>query len=111
MRSPRPGTPSSKLDNVNSEIAKKRLIKLQATLEKNNFIYKEQFLGKTTEVLFENRLDNQNKYFGRDKFLNSVIVHSEKNLTGQILDIKINTFNRNNLFGEILSNQKRNFAA
>jgi tRNA-2-methylthio-N6-dimethylallyladenosine synthase len=109
--SPRPGTPSSKLDNVNSEIAKKRLIKLQAILEKNNFIYKEEFLGKTTEVLFENKLDNQNKYFGRDKFLNSVIVHSEKKLTGQILDIKINAFNRNNLFGEILSNQKRNFAA
>ena len=109
--SPRPGTPSSKLDNVNSETAKKRLIKLQAILEKNNFIYKQEFLDKTTEVLFENKLDNQNKYFGRDKFLNSVIVHSEKNLTGQILDIKINTFNRNNLFGEILSNQKRNFAA
>ena len=109
--SPRPGTPSSKLDNVNPEIAKKRLIKLQAILEKINSKYKEEFLDKSIEVLFENKLKNQNKYFGRDKFLNSVIVHSEKKLTGQIFDIKINAFNRNNLFGVILSNEKRNFAA
>ena len=68
-------------------------------------------MGKLTEVLFENKLDNQSKYFGRDKFLNSVIVESKKNLTGQILDIKINAFNHNSLFGEILVDEKRNFAA
>ena len=109
--SSRPGTPASKLNNVDPIIAKKRLIKLQASLEKNNSNYKEKFLGKSTEVLFENKLDNQSKYFGRDKFLNSVIVESKKNLTGQILEIKINAFNHNSLFGEILVNEKRNFAA
>ena len=109
--SSRPGTPASKLGHINLETAKKRLTKLQAILERNNSIYKEGFLGKSTEVLFENKLDNQNKYFGRDKFLNSVIVYSEKSLTGKILDIKINAFNHNNLFGDILSNEKRNFAA
>jgi len=109
--SARPGTPASKLDNVDPIVAKKRLVKLQATLEKNNSKYKEGFLDKSIEVLFENKLANQNKYFGRDKFLNSVIVQSTKDLTGQILDIKINAFNHNNLFGIILSNKKRNFAA
>ena len=109
--SSRPGTPASKLDDVDLEIAKKRLSKLQAILVKNNSTYKEGFLGKSTEVLFENKLDNQNKYFGRDKFLNSVIVESKKNLTGQILDIKIDAFNHNSLFGKILSNETRNFAA
>jgi tRNA-2-methylthio-N6-dimethylallyladenosine synthase len=109
--SARPGTPASKLNNVDSDVAKKRLIKLQTILEKNNANYKEKFLGKLTEVLFENKLDNQSKYFGRDKFLNSVIVESKKNLTGQILDIKINAFNHNSLFGEILVDEKRNFAA
>ena len=74
---------------------------------KSEFIYKEGFLDKSTEVLFENRLDNQDKYFGRDKFLNSVIVKSEKDITGQILDIKVNAFNHNNLFGTIISNKKR----
>ena len=62
-------------------------------------------------MLFENKLDKQNKYFGRDKFLNSVIVQSSKDLTGQIIDIKIDAFNHNSLFGTILSNEKRNFAA
>ena len=106
--SSRPGTIASKLDNVNLEIKKKRLVTLQAMLEKNNFMYKNSFLDNSTEVLFENKLDNQDKYFGRDKFLNSVIVQSEKDLTGQILDIKINNFNHNSLFGKILSNEKKN---
>ena len=108
MYSSRPGTPASKLDDVDPVITKKRLIKLQAILEKNNSKYKEGFLEKSIEVLFENKLDNQDKYFGRDKFLNSVIVQSAEDLTGQILDIKINSFNHNSLFGKILSNEKKN---
>jgi len=107
--SSRPGTTASKLDNIDKDTAKKRLLTLQAILEKNNSNYKKKFLDKFTEVLFENKLDNQNKYFGRDKFLNSVIVESSKNLTGQILDVKINAFNHNSLFGKILSNEERNF--
>ena len=109
--SARPGTTASKLNNIDSDTAKKRLIKLQTVLEKNNYKYKKEFLNKSIEVLFENKLNKQNKYFGRDKFLNSVIVQSEKDLTGQILDIRINNFNHNNLFGTVLFNEKRNFAA
>ena len=104
--SARPGTSASKLDSIDPIVAKKRLVKLQALLEKINSKYKEEFLDKSIEVLFENRLVNQDKYFGRDKFLNSVIVQSPKDLTGQILDIKINDFNHNNLFGKILSSKK-----
>ena len=111
LYSPRPGTSAAKLDNVNSDIAKKRLIKLQAILEEYNSKHKKKFLNKSIEVLFENKLNNQNKYFGRDKFLNSVIVQSEKDLTGQILDVEINNFNHNSLFGKILTNEKGNFAA
>jgi tRNA-2-methylthio-N6-dimethylallyladenosine synthase len=109
--SSRPGTPASKLKNVDLDVAKKRLIKLQTVLEKNNSKHKEGILNKSIEVLFENKLKNQNKYFGRDKFLNSVIVESKKDLTGQILDTKVTDFNHNSLFGTILSNEKRNFAS
>jgi len=80
---------------------------LQSVLEKNNSKYKKEFLDKTIEVLFENKLNKQDKYFGRDKYLNSVIVQSEKDLTGQILDIKINNFNHSSLFGKILFNEKK----
>ena len=108
--SSRPGTPATKLKDVDPINAKKRLIKLQALLEQNNTKYKKEFLNKSVEVLFENKLKNQNKYFGRDKFLNSVVVESTQDLTGQILDVSINNFNHNSLFGNILS-KKRNFAA
>ena len=108
--SSRPGTPAAKLKDVDPVNAKKRLIKLQALLEQNNSKYKKEFLNKSVEVLFENKLKNQNKYFGRDKFLNSVVVESTQDLTGQILNVSINNFNHNSLFGNILS-KKRNFAA
>ena len=109
--SPRPGTPASKLKKVDPEIAKKRLIRLQETLEKINIKGKKEFLNESIEVLFENKLEKQNKYFGRDKFLNSVIVESKEDLTGQMLNIKIIDFNHNSLFGKILPNEKRNYAA
>jgi tRNA-2-methylthio-N6-dimethylallyladenosine synthase len=109
--SARPGTPASKLNNVESKTAKERLIRLQVLLEEKNSKYKKSFLDKSTEVLFENKLDKQNKYFGRDKFLNSVIVQSNQNLTGQLIDVKINDFNHNSLFGTIPTSKQSNFAA
>ena len=109
--SARPGTPASKLDNVEFKIAKERLIRLQALLEEQNSKYKKNFLDKSTEVLFENKLDKQNKYFGRDKFLNSVYVQSNQDLTGQLLDVKIKDFNHNSLFGTILNKEQSNYAA
>ena len=108
--SSRPGTPASKLKDVDLINAKKRLIKLQTLLEQNNSKYKKEFLNKSVEVLFENKLKNQNKYFGRDKFLNSVVVESTQDLAGHILDVNINDFNHNSLFGTVLSKEK-NFAA
>ena len=109
--SPRPGTPASNLTSVEKEVAKKRLINLQEVLEKINMQSKKNFLNKITEVLFENKMKNQDKYFGRDKFLNSIVVESEENLTGQIANIKINNFNHNSLFGEIVTDKKKDRAA
>jgi tRNA-2-methylthio-N6-dimethylallyladenosine synthase len=109
--SSRPGTPASNLDNIDPEVAKKRLIKLQKMLEQNSLEYKKKFLDKSIQVLFENKLKEQSKYFGRDKFLNSVIVKSDKNLTGKILDVRINDFNHNSLFGSISNNEKKDCAA
>ena len=109
--SARPGTPASKLANVENKVAKERLIKLQEILEKINSKSKKDFLNKSIEVLFENKMKNQNRYFGRDEFLNSIVVESEKDLTGQLLDVKINNFNHNSLFGEIIQKEKINYVA
>ena len=109
--SARPGTPASELTSVKKVVAKKRLIKLQEILEKINTQSKRNFMNGTTEVLFENKMKNQNKYFGRDKFLNSIVVESKVDLTGQLLNVKINNFNHSSLFGVIIDNESRNCAA
>ena len=109
--SPRPGTPASELTNVEKEVAKKRLIKLQNVLEKINKQSKKSFLNKSTEVLFENKMKNQDKYFGRDKLLNSVVVESKQDLTGLLVNVKINNFNHNSLFGEIIVDKIKDCAA
>ena len=50
-------------------------------------------------MLFENKVKNENKYFGRDEYFNSVIVESKSNLIGKIKDVKI-LVNQNTLFGK-----------
>jgi tRNA-2-methylthio-N6-dimethylallyladenosine synthase len=109
--SSRPGTPASELANLEVKEAKKRLIELQELLESVNTQNKKNFLYKSTEVLFENKMKNQNKYFGRDKFLNSIVVESNEDLTGQLINVKIDSYNHNSLFGKILKNENRNCAA
>ena len=99
--SPRPGTPAAKLEPINPEIAKKRLKifqEISAEVKKN---YRKSLLNKDAEVLFESKLKNQDKYFGRDKYMNSVIVSSDINLIGHIKNIRIKEFNHSTLFGEI----------
>ena len=64
--SPRPGTPASKLKPVDEEISKDRLIKIQKALENHQLKKNETFIDTSIEVLVENKLKNQSKYFGRN---------------------------------------------
>ena len=65
--------------------------------------YRKVLLTKTLPVLFENKTKEQDKYFGRDEYFNSVIVQSNENLTGKIKNVKIIELNQNTLFGVISS--------
>ena len=107
--SPRPGTPSAKLKLINLEIAKKRLQIFQKLSDKIKKEYRKKLLNTEAKVLFENKLDGQDKYFGRDEYANSVIVSSKKNLVGKIYIIKISECNHNTLFGEV--SKSENIAA
>jgi len=110
--SARPGTPASKLKKTNLSEAKKRLISFQSVAETIKTKYRETLIGKISTVLFENHTKDGGKYFGRDEFLNSVIVKSDENLVGQIKKIKIINGNHNTLHGEIPSNlSQNNYAA
>ena len=52
------------------------------------------------------KLENQNKYFGRNKFLSSVIFAANDNSIGKLVDVNIVSSNQNTLFGKIKKNMK-----
>ena len=105
--SPRPGTKASNLMQVDQEIAKERLLKIQEYLFKFQLNKNKSFINNSIDVLVENKLDGQNKLFGRNQYMNSVIFDGNKSLIGKNLNIKIKNVNQNSLFGEIEKNNTR----
>ena len=110
--SPRPGTPAARLKMIDENLSKKRLIIFQKIAQEIKMKFRKRLFGKKTSVLFENKLKDRNEFFGRDEYLNSVIVKSNEDLKGTIKEVKIIDGNQNTLFGEIYStSQKRSDAA
>ena len=103
--SPRPGTPASKLELVDKEIAKERLVNLQKALEDHQIKKNTSLVNSSVEVLVENKLKNQENYFGRNVFLNSVLFEGKDKYIGKIVNVKIEKTNRNTLFGRIDKNK------
>ena len=97
---------------IKNSIAKERLIIFQKKAEKIKMRYRKNLFKKKSFVLFENKINNDNTYFGRDEYQNSVVVKSNKNLIGEIKKINITNGNLNTLFGEVDNKEtERNFAA
>ena len=104
--SPRPGTAAANLEMIDSEIAKKRLIIIQEKLFNNQVELNKSMEDQKIEVLVENKLSGQNKLFGRNRYLSSVIFKGSENHIGNLVDVKIDNSNQNTLFGEIETNMK-----
>ena len=49
----------------------------------------------------------QNKLFGRNQYMNSVIFEESKNFIGKNVNIKIEQANQNSLFGKIEKNNMK----
>jgi len=98
--SPRPGTKASKLQELNNSISKERLIELQSYLFKNQIDHNKSLENREIEVLVENEIKDQKKYFGRNKYFNSVIFSSDRNDIGKIVKVNIENSNQNTLFGK-----------
>ena len=56
-------------------------------------------------VLVENKIKNQSKFFGRTDYMTAVIFDGEENIEGKIVPVLITHSNQNNLFGEIKLNK------
>ena len=97
--SPRPGTLAAEKKLNNLTESKKRLNKLQKILENYQIEDNQKYLQKYCKVLIENKLNNQEKYFGRTKYMTPVIFESDNCQPGELIDVKITSFNHRNLFG------------
>ena len=104
--SPRPGTPASRMEMIDIKIQKKRLTILQNLLEKIQIKKNNDKIKKVEEVLVENRLKNQNQYFGRTKDLTPVILSdiSDSDI-GNIIKVRIDKCDKKSLFGKKCSNE------
>ena len=104
--SPRPGTKASKLEMIDQSIAKERLKLIQDKLFDNQIKINKSMEGSTIDVLVENKMKNQSKLFGRNKYISPVIFDASVNHIGKIIKVKIQTSNQNTLFGSINKNMK-----
>ena len=110
--SSRPGTPAGNLQEIDTKIAKERLFIFQNIVDEIKKNYRKKLINSNAKVLFENKIKNENKFFGRDEYFNSVIVNNREDLTGKIRNVKINQCNQNTLFGEVITNtQHKEYAA
>ena len=107
--SARPGTTASKLKPIEEKISKKRLKIIQEKLFGYQILKNKSFEDKYIDVLVENEIKGQNKLFGRNVYMNSVIFEGSKSLIGKIVKVKVTKTNQNTLIGEI--SKKENFKA
>ena len=103
--SARPGTPAAKLQKINSDITKNRLKIIQNQLFNLQLNKNKELEEKKIEVLVENKLKNQNSYFGRTRKMTPVIFESTLCNPGDMIQVEIISSNQNNLFGKHMENK------
>jgi len=103
--SPRPGTAAFNLKLIDKNIAKERLKLIQDQLFSHQSFKNKMTENTLVKVLVENKISNQNKFFGRTEHMTAVIFDGEKNIEGKIVPVLINHSNQNNLFGEAKLNK------
>ena len=104
--SARPGTTASKLKPIDEKISKKRLKIIQEKLFGYQKLKNKSFEDKYIDVLVENEIKGQNKLFGRNIYMNSVIFEGSKSLIGKIVKVKVTKTNQNTLIGELSEKNK-----
>ncbi len=103
--SPRPGTKAAKLEQIDEKISKERLKEIQKHLFSYQRKKNKYFEGKIIDVLVENKINGQPNLFGRNKYMNSVIINADEENLGKVVNVKIEKSNQNSLFGKIENNK------
>ena len=97
--SPRPGTKASTLEMVDKNLAKERLTLIQEKLFNNQKEKNKSLENSIVDVLVENKMEKQNKLFGRNKYISPVIFDGNERNIGKVVKVKIQNTNQNSLFG------------
>ncbi len=104
--SARPGTTASKLKPIDDKISKERLKIVQEKLFGYQKLKNKSFENKHIDVLVENEIKGQNKLFGRNVYMNSVIFEGCKSLIGKVVQVRVVKTNQNTLIGEFSNKNK-----
>jgi len=104
--SPRPGTKAAKLEMIEKNIAKERLTLIQEELFNNQIEINKSLENNTINVLVENKMEKQNKLFGRNKYISPVIFDGNESNIGKVVKVKVQNSNQNTLFG-LLDKKKK----
>ena len=104
--SPRPGTKASTLEMVDKNLAKERLTLIQEKLFNNQKEKNKSLENSIVDVLVENKMEKQNKLFGRNKYISPVIFDGNESNIGKVVKVKVKKSNQNTLFG-LLDKEKK----
>jgi tRNA-2-methylthio-N6-dimethylallyladenosine synthase len=91
MYSIRENTPGAKMENqVDEEIKHKRFNRLKALVESQIEENNKKYLETVQKVLIEGKSkNNENTYTGRTDSNKVVILETEENLTGKLINVEI----------------------
>ena len=104
--SPRPGTKASTLEMLDNNLAKERLTLIQEKLFNNQKEKNKSLENSIVDVLVENKMEKQNKLFGRNKYISPVIFDGNESNIGKVVKVKVQNSNQNTLFG-VLDKKKK----
>jgi len=97
----RSGTKAYDMKNqIDNDVKHKRSEKLIALANRNKEEFEKGLIGKTFDVLFEQR--EEQYYQGYTKNYVKIYVKTQKDLSGKLLDVRINSFENDKLIGELI---------
>ena len=99
--SPRPGTPGADLPQLDEDVKRERLARLQAVLEAQRQDFNARTVGQTIDVLFEKTGRHDGQIGGRSPYLQAVHVEGPADLIGTVQPVEILSVGPNSLRGRL----------
>lgn len=99
----RAGTPAAVMpDQVEEKVKKERLEILQNLLFSLQTDFNKSCIGKTFEVLFEQKGRHQNQLIGRTPYMQNLHAQASGNLLNKIVNVRVEDATTNSLCGKVI---------